>query len=58
MSGLLINRMKINDMRLLLMDQIDDNKSIENTSAIVALKKIRNALVKLNKFRADDRLSM
>ena len=37
--GLLINPMKINDMRPLLMDQIDDNKSIENTSAIVKLKK-------------------
>ena len=48
--------MKINDMRSLLMDQIDDNKSIGNTSAIVALKRYRNGLVKLNKTAADDRL--
>ena len=54
--GLLINPMKINDMRPLLMDQIDDNKSIANTSAIVALKRYRNGLVKHNKTPADDRL--
>ena len=54
--GLLINRMKINDMRPLLMVQIDDNKSIENSSAILALKRYRNGLVKPNKTPADDRL--
>ena len=50
--GLLINPMKINDMRQLLMDQVDDNKLI----AIVALKRYRNSLVKHNKTPADDRL--
>ena len=54
--GLMINPMKINDMRPLLMDQIDDNKAIANTSAIVALKRYRNSLVKHNKTPADDRL--
>ena len=54
--GLLINPMKINDMRPLLIDQIDDNKSIANTSCIVALKNYRNGLVKQNKTPADDRL--
>ena len=54
--GHLINPMKINDMRPILMDQIDDNKSIANTSAIVALKRNRNGLVKHNKTPADYRL--
>ena len=53
---LLINPMKSNDMRPLLMDQIDDNKSISNTSAIVALKRYRNDIVKHYKTPADDRL--
>ena len=54
--GLMINPMKINDMRPLLMDQIDGNKSIANTSAIEALKRYRNGPVKHNKTSADDRL--
>ena len=53
--GLLINSMKINDMRPLLIDQIDDNKLIANTSCIVASKRYRNGLVKHNKTPADDR---
>ena len=44
--GILINSMEINDMRPLLIDHIYDNKSIANTSAIVALKRYRNGLVK------------
>ena len=54
--GLLINPLKLNDMRPLLMDQIDDDKSLANTSAIVALKRYRNSLVKQNKTPADARL--
>ena len=53
---LLIHPMKLNDMRPLLMNQIDDNKSIANTSAIVALKRNRNGFVKHNRTPADDRL--
>ena len=56
--GHLINPMKINDMRPILMDQIDDNKSKANTSAIVTLKRYRNSLVKHNKTPAGNRLSL
>ena len=53
--GLLVNPMKIYVMLPLLMDQIDHNNTIANTSAIAALKRYRNGLVKHNKTPADER---